>query len=49
MCGEAAWEAEGWHPFVDLAADLSPAAADANAPLAREAVERADVRRAPSS
>jgi hypothetical protein len=49
MCGGAAWEAEGWHPFVDLATDLFPAAADANAPLAREAVERADVPHAPRS
>jgi hypothetical protein len=49
MCGGVAWEAEGWHPFVDLATDLFPAAADTNAPLAREAVERAEVPRAPRS
>jgi hypothetical protein len=49
MCGGAAWDAEGWHPFVDLARDLFPAVVDANAPLARESVERADAPRAPRS
>jgi hypothetical protein len=49
MCGAVAWQEEGWHPFVDLATDLSPAAADTNAPLAREAAERAHIPRAPRS
>jgi hypothetical protein len=49
MCGGVAWEAEGWHPFVGLVTDLFPAAADADAPLAREMVARADVPGAPRS
>jgi hypothetical protein len=49
MCGGVAWEAEGWHPFADLETDLFPLAADTNAPLAREAVERAHAPRAPRS
>ena len=43
MCGGEHWEEEGWKPFAALAADLTPVAptvaADADAPLAREAVE----------
>jgi hypothetical protein len=47
MCGGVAWAEQGWHPFVDVTADLVAAArragllagGAANAPLLREAEE----------
>jgi hypothetical protein len=47
MCGQHAWDEEGWRPFADISRDLglaarlaaSRAGADADAPLVRESTE----------